>query len=223
MQKIGAFVNLKLSAGGQGGAASTWHVASLAWNVEGLKFYLIAGNKIFTKFLPDVFNGGHEKRIHLASSGRLCSCRFSFQNHTTQKVKFMKRDNLFKFGLTALTGVTTCRLAARTGPADQRHAGLARAPPSRLTATNSRRHPLPFGGVIKETATDSTPYWPPRVVPPKGAPNVLLIMTDDQGYGVSGTFGGVIPTPAMDRIATGGLALHRSSTPPRFARPRAPR
>ena len=42
-------------------------------------------------------------------------------------------------------------------------------------------------------------------MPPKGAPNVLLIMTDDQGYGVSGTFGGVIPTPAMDRIAKMGL------------------
>jgi len=42
-------------------------------------------------------------------------------------------------------------------------------------------------------------------VPPKGAPNVLLIMTDDQGYGVSGTFGGVIPTPALDRIAKAGL------------------
>jgi len=42
-------------------------------------------------------------------------------------------------------------------------------------------------------------------VPPKGAPNVLLIMTDDQGYGVSGTFGGVIPTPALDRIAAAGL------------------
>ena len=42
-------------------------------------------------------------------------------------------------------------------------------------------------------------------MPPKGAPNVLLIMTDDQGYGVSGTFGGVIPTPAMDRIAKAGL------------------
>ena len=64
---------------------------------------------------------------------------------------------------------------------------------------------LPFGGVIKESAVDSKPYWPPRVVPPKGAPNVLLIMTDDQGYGVSGTFGGVIPTPAMDRIAKAGL------------------
>src|SRR5215469_5248747 len=61
--------------------------------------------------------------------------------------------------------------------------------------------PMPFGGVIKERATESKPWWPPRVVPPKGAPNVLLIMTDDQGYGVSSTFGGVIPTPALDRIA----------------------
>ncbi len=42
-------------------------------------------------------------------------------------------------------------------------------------------------------------------MPPKGAPNVLLIMTDDQGYGVSGTFGGVIPTPSLDRIAEMGL------------------
>jgi arylsulfatase A-like enzyme len=65
--------------------------------------------------------------------------------------------------------------------------------------------PLPFGGVINEDATRSTPYWPARLVPPKGAPNVLLIMTDDQGYGVSGTFGGVIPTPGMDRVAKAGL------------------
>jgi arylsulfatase A-like enzyme len=65
--------------------------------------------------------------------------------------------------------------------------------------------PVPFGGVIKETAAGSTPFWPPRVVPPKGAPNVLLIMTDDQGYGVPGTFGGVIPTPALDRVAAAGL------------------
>ena len=42
-------------------------------------------------------------------------------------------------------------------------------------------------------------------MPPKGAPNVLLIMTDDQGYGVPGTFGGVIPTPNLDRIAKAGL------------------
>jgi arylsulfatase len=65
--------------------------------------------------------------------------------------------------------------------------------------------PAKFGGVINMSARDSKPYWPPQVVPPKGAPNVLLIMTDDQGYGVSGTFGGVIPTPNMDRVAKTGL------------------
>ncbi len=59
--------------------------------------------------------------------------------------------------------------------------------------------------MIKQSAKDSKPWWPPRIVPPNGAPNVLLIMTDDQGYGVPGTFGGVIPTPSLDRIAKSGL------------------
>jgi arylsulfatase A-like enzyme len=62
-----------------------------------------------------------------------------------------------------------------------------------------------FGGVIKEKASESTPWWAPRIVPPKGAPNVLLIMTDDQGFGAPSTFGGVVPTPNMDRIANAGL------------------
>ena len=80
--------------------------------------------------------------------------------------------------------------------------------PSATTTIDGRQLPPPdpkFGGVIKDTATDSKPWWPPTVVPPKGAPNILLIMTDDQGYGVYSTFGGVIPTPAMDRIAKAGL------------------
>ena len=47
-------------------------------------------------------------------------------------------------------------------------------------------------------------------MPPQGAPNVLLIMTDDQGYGVSGTFGGVIPTPALDRIEVLGSQSHQA-------------
>ena len=62
-----------------------------------------------------------------------------------------------------------------------------------------------FGGVINEKASESTPWLSPRVVPPKGAPNVLLIMTDDAGFGAPGTFGGVVPTPALDRIAAQGL------------------
>src|SRR6266481_1337449 len=62
-----------------------------------------------------------------------------------------------------------------------------------------------FGGAIREKASESTAWWAPRVVPPKGAPNVLLIMTDDVGFGAPGTFGGVVPTPALDRIAAQGL------------------
>jgi arylsulfatase len=65
--------------------------------------------------------------------------------------------------------------------------------------------PQPFGGEIGLDAKDSKPYWPAQVVPPKGAPNVLLIMTDDAGYGVASTFGGVIPTPTLDRVASMGL------------------
>src|SRR5215475_5284617 len=65
--------------------------------------------------------------------------------------------------------------------------------------------PQPFGGKIERNVAQSTPYWPERVVPPKGAPNVLLIMTDDTGFGVTSTFGGVIPTPNLDRIANNGL------------------
>ena len=42
-------------------------------------------------------------------------------------------------------------------------------------------------------------------MPPKGAPNILLIMTDDTGFGVTSTFGGVIPAPNLDRIAAMGL------------------
>jgi hypothetical protein len=80
--------------------------------------------------------------------------------------------------------------------------------PSATTTLDGKQLPPPdpkFGGVIKEKASESTPWWAPHVVPPKGAPNVLLIMTDDEGFGAPGTFGGVVPTPAMDRIAQAGL------------------
>jgi len=80
--------------------------------------------------------------------------------------------------------------------------------PGATTTTGGKQLPLPdqkFGGVIKTKASESTPWWTPRVVPPKGAPNVLLIMTDDCGFGSPGTFGGVIPTPALDRVAKSGL------------------
>jgi arylsulfatase A-like enzyme len=89
----------------------------------------------------------------------------------------------------------------------QQVTGVLGSPTATTTIDGKQLPPpnLPFGGVIKERASESTPWWAPRVVPPKGAPNVLLIMTDDDGYSSPSTFGGVIPTPALDRIAEAGL------------------
>jgi arylsulfatase len=72
--------------------------------------------------------------------------------------------------------------------------------------------PQPFGGEIDTNADQSKPYWPELVVPPKGAPNILLIMTDDVGFSAPSTFGGVIPTPALDRVAQMGLHYTRFHT-----------
>ena len=84
--------------------------------------------------------------------------------------------------------------------------------PSATMSISGKQLPAPapkFGGVIKDDALQSKPWWAPRIVPPKDAPNVLLIITDDAGFGVPSTFGGVIPTPTMDRIAKEGLRYNR--------------
>jgi arylsulfatase len=99
-------------------------------------------------------------------------------------------------------------LALTVGPTFAQQTTGTPGSPSATTTIDGKYLPpplVPFGGTIKLDSKDSKPYWPPTVVPPKGAPNVFLIMTDDQGYGVTSTFGGVIPTPTMDRIAKAGL------------------
>src|SRR5437660_7341808 len=111
----------------------------------------------------------------------------------------MKTKNLLATALVCAVAFTSAQAQQITG-----------VPGSASATTTLQGDQLPppppkFGGVIRDSVKDSKPWWPPRVVPPKGAPNVLLIMTDDAGYGVAGTFGGVIPTPAMDRIAKAGL------------------
>jgi Sulfatase len=85
--------------------------------------------------------------------------------------------------------------------------GTPGAPSATITIDGSVLPPPPqaFKGDIELNASQSKPYWPMRVVPPKDAPNILLIMTDDVGFGAPSTFGGVIPTPTLDRIANDGL------------------
>ena len=116
----------------------------------------------------------------------------------------MMRGTLFAYVLTFI--------AVASIPASAQQITGTPGSPSATTTIDGKQLPPPapkFGGVIKDDALNSTPWWPPSVVPPKGAPNILLIMTDDAGFGVPSTFGGVIPTPTMDRIAKEGLRYNR--------------
>lgn len=98
-------------------------------------------------------------------------------------------------------------LAAGASATDQQTTGTSGSTEA-FTTIDGRYIPPPpqqFKGEISPNAVDSKPSWPALVAPPKGSPNILLIMTDDVGFSAPSTFGGVIPTPAMDRIANSGL------------------
>ena len=70
----------------------------------------------------------------------------------------------------------------------------------------------PFAGKIGDTATTSMPAFPEKPKAPQGAPNVLLVMTDDVGFAGSSVFGGLIPTPNLDRLAKAGLRYNNFNT-----------
>ncbi len=70
----------------------------------------------------------------------------------------------------------------------------------------------PFRGVIGRTPNDFKPDFPKSIEAPKGAPNIVLILTDDVGFGAPSTFGGPIPTPTSDRIARDGLRYSQFHT-----------
>ncbi len=62
-----------------------------------------------------------------------------------------------------------------------------------------------FKGKIARSYADSVEWWAPPVVPPEGAPNVIIFLLDDTGFAQIGSFGGLIETPNIDRLAEGGL------------------
>ena len=119
------------------------------------------------------------------------------------------RNRMLFLGVTVIAVAASLLTGHALYPASaQPQAAPPAGSPAATTVIDGTQLPPPpqkFGGRIERTTAGSKPYWPARVVPPKGAPNVLLIMTDDSGYGVPSTFGGVIPTPALDRIAANGL------------------
>ena len=69
-----------------------------------------------------------------------------------------------------------------------------------------------FKGKIAETLKDSIPSYPTPLKAPQGAPNVLVILLDDVGFGHASAFGGPVPTPTLDRLAKNGLMYNTFHT-----------
>ncbi len=102
--------------------------------------------------------------------------------------------------ITALFALTATAVAPNTHAADW---------PDRTTLPI----PLPpFEGKIGKTYQDSESKWQQPVAAPEGAPNVIVILLDDVGFGQTSTFGGLIPTPNLDKLASEGLKYNRFHT-----------
>ena len=96
-------------------------------------------------------------------------------------------------------------------------AGCATCAPALSTEWPDRRHlpiePYQELGKIAPSVGGSDPIdWPKEIEAPKGAPNVLLVMMDDVGFGASSSFGGPIPTPTLDRVTKEGLRYNAFHT-----------
>ncbi len=112
----------------------------------------------------------------------------------------------------ALIGALACATqeSQQAAPSATNHSATVASP---AAAQGVLPHPdQPFKGQIGRTVADSKSDFPKPMEAPKGAPNVLLIMTDDVGWGASSTFGGPIPTPTYDKLAKAGLRYNTFHT-----------
>jgi arylsulfatase len=80
-----------------------------------------------------------------------------------------------------IASIYICIIVAATVPLQAQQIQTTGTPgsPGATTTISGKQLPAPdpkFGGVIKDDALQSKPWWAPRVVPPKQAPNILLIM-----------------------------------------------
>ena len=81
-----------------------------------------------------------------------------------------------------------------------------------MTAGNIPLPTPPFEGDIARIITDSKPRKLQQQTAPDGAPNIVMIMLDDVGFGSFATFGGPVNTPGLDRVAKNGLRYNQFHT-----------
>jgi arylsulfatase A-like enzyme len=123
----------------------------------------------------------------------------------------MKRNTLFVAGILLAAAVGLFGAITRAEPSKPDSKQATAVPPGTTTV-------LPFEdfhytGTVGRTVADSdAPEFPQPARPPKGAPSIVYILIDDAGYGQFGTFGGQVPTPALDRVAADGLRYTRFHT-----------
>jgi arylsulfatase len=86
--------------------------------------------------------------------------------------------------------------------------------PTRLERENLPIPDRPYDGPVLEDAKDPAATFPPikPLRPPNGAPNVLIVLLDDAGFGSASAFGGPCETPVAERLAGDGLKLSRFHT-----------
>ena len=108
--------------------------------------------------------------------------------------------------------MTVASVLLGTAPTMAQHITGEPGSPSATIQIDGKQLPPPdpkFGGVIRDAALESKPWWAPRVVPPKDAPNVLLIITDDAGFGerrVEHAIVAVEPLQAVRELEDAALA-----------------
>jgi arylsulfatase A-like enzyme len=120
----------------------------------------------------------------------------------------MKRRELFFSTSKAALAAAFAGLGLERDAFAQNAAAQASGNPTATLFPGSRVLPTPtppFGGDIQPNLIDSTPDWPATVAPPAKAPNILLVLLDDAGFGSNSAFGGLVPTPTLEKLAQRGL------------------
>jgi arylsulfatase len=122
------------------------------------------------------------------------------------------RHILIGFTCVAVLALMSC------GPGEETSAPVEDTAPPVETPTPSASPPpaadtgTKFGGKIARSYEESEEWWPEPVEPPRGTPNVIIFLLDDVGFAQVGSFGGLIHTPRIDRLAEAGLRYNNFHT-----------
>lgn len=119
------------------------------------------------------------------------------------------------FKLAAVALATALGWFALSGPAAKSLAQERKTAGPPPAAGDRSKLPMtlsPFEGKIGKTYKESEAKWQQPPAPPAGAPNVVIILLDDVGFGLTSTFGGLIPTPNLDKLAGRGIKYNRFHT-----------